>query len=620
MTTGSFFNSAGVRRNVVTDVEKARSYNPNFAEVLGAGFEAGLEAPGSFIEDRQAVQIARSRGEETGPILDAVGFFTGVGSPEEEKEEPLTREQYENSEFFREDVPFEEDMTPTQARLQATIKAREERRNFILGQAGGFEKAAGFASTLAGSMVDAKNLIVGTTVGVATAGTIPLAVGAARVAQSVGRGSTAALKSTRNLKRVAGVAPKSFSTLSFKAKTGVVAGEAALSTVPSIATGLNNEELTLSNYDVSDAFVDLAASTVFSVGLHAATRGAAQVFERIATPRDREAVVSVIESQIRNDEPVNAQPLIENINAENTPQYSTVDFNTEVPAVRRVEDGFEAEFVADSGVKRGTVGRGDTPDSAIENLRTQYRQPALNNDFVVANARPSLENITKIASDADRVVQSFDENAAVLQLAEARGAKTDVLKNRIQKVEQERAEVAEAQRTLAIAPDNTERKRAVTNAKNRLSRVKRQLEKVKNEQYRGDLERAQVQLEEARQRRNIAQDIAKELQLRPARSELQDFIRKQVPSENDTAEEMAARARDPFTRSLDLDGAERIVVEAGDLPDSTQARQQIETLIESDGTFDAELKNEIQDELADVDQARTRAQLLKNYKACKGSS
>jgi hypothetical protein len=477
------------------------SYQPTTLEVLRAGAGTAFEGPGSAIQDVAAVELEEELGREgdTGIIQGASDILNSVlfGSlSEDTEEEPgvsISQDEWKGSKFFRPDLEYKEGMTTRAAEIYYNRAVRQEDRDFILQQSSGFTQgAAMFTGGLGGALADAKNVVISTAVAAAT----PLIVGGitapAAAPVAAGAGVIAGLSRVgTSLTRLnsAGLATLRASR---KARLGAVLGEATISTLPQIASGLQNSELTQEDYTTADAALDFAASVGLSAGLWKAGEAVRSAWRRYATPDAMTEVAQLFAKQIEMGEKIDVQPIIKAHLAEFTP--SRIDLpDAEVRQVApgrweaqvdnrlftgkskaQVEADIAGSLVVDTLQPLRELGYGDQAIQQIQEqvnikLNTRFdnleeeivaRSPELgkarkaldNAELAFANATKRQKSVAKRLRDSAAARYTRTEEVVRLRAREAATQNADLLAKRAQEADAKIREI-QRQETARLLPD-----------------------------------------------------------------------------------------------------------------------------------------------------------------------
>lgn len=434
----------------------------------------GLNAPGSGPDDVRSARIATEQRRR-----DELGFFQSIPAffiSDERVGRPLTREEFDDSEFNIPGVDFREGDTDVSLELKAR-QARSDRAAAIIAgsRQGIIPGAATIAGSLAGSVVDVKNV----TAGLATGGAGGLAV----------RGGASVLRASRSLDRAYNTLRSSRVGM---AATGVVArvpgqsrtvaGVAGdlVASAPGILTGLNNEDFTGRDYGFEDALVDMGASIVFGRVFDQLIPSGLQRISSTLNREQRTDIAQLAQKQFEAGQEIDTGPLAEYAAADNMPGFTTVDPVKATPAIRQLDDGsFEAVFPDDGGIMRGTAGRGLTPEQAEANLRRVYADPEL--AALETGFPASVLAKLKAADDISRPVTSI-QDMTVAELSEFRQA-ADRLGLDLKDFDadlRKRGEVADrlqkAEDSMVRTPEDPDAKKELRNAKRALARADKKID------------------------------------------------------------------------------------------------------------------------------------------------
>lgn len=621
MPVGFYIKKNNSRQSSAAFSRQAEQLDPTILDQVKAGFEAGYDAPGSFSEDFDAYNVRRSKGEETTFFQDAANF---VISPfiddrqEPTREDPLTKERYERSEYFREQLPFEEGLTPTAAKIRARRLDNEQRRQQIFEQSGTIGRSAYIASSLSGAIGDVKNVAAGVATGGALAG-----VGVSRKAFKAAEAAMmsrsaltlAGAKIARQTFQTAGAARKTRGGL---ATAGGLAAEATVSSLPAVISGMQNQPDLASEYGVSDALLDIAASAMFSVGLNAVTRGTGTLYNRVAHIREKRAAAEVLQAQIAAGEKIDIDPVMEAQMASKIQEFTTVNVDS-TPTIRQRSDGtFEARFDGDEGVMQGVRAEGQTFEEAVGNLRGKFTDN-LTAAAAEVGVEPDRLSLLRDHTELREQLRSFDAEKQFRQIAEEKGlpvAQFRELQNKIGKAEQ-RLEKAETQ--LQRRPSSTDRRTEVANARQNLDNLRTQAEELRRtELSEADIEVANRRKALSDQLENVKSAV-KEIQGKAARRNFEEFARRQTQEVTPRSARNDRLVEQIDEQQIDADAARAPDPDAELNPSAAQAsRAELESRLESD-LVPEESKVEIRNSLKSIDDTRRRADSLRQYLVCKRS-
>jgi len=576
----------GFTQDAIANARGAEDFDPSAGLVTGAGFGAGREGDGSGLANVDAALLNMELGRDvTFQQQVAAGIYGMFADIDQSPSPVLTEDAYKSSDYFREDLKYEEGMTERFAAIRSTRHDAERERQFIFEKTSGAGAGLYFGSALAGGIADVKNLLLGAGVG---------AVFSAAKAGYVGlSAATTAMRSATVASRVA------LSTVpTLGQRAAVVGAESIVSTVPSVVSGVQDAPVLGSQYTVGDAFLELAASTVISVGVSGAAGMAGKARKNIHVT-DRQAAADLAVAQIASGERVNIDPIIRAAEAERVPQFSTIDPRVASPQVTKNADGtFSAQYKDDGGIMASVVVRADTPETATARLREVY-EGDLSEAAAQVGISPQQLAALKQLRDTTLEAENFDIDQRAMELAKAdkkMSAEINKLEARLAAAE---TKATKAETALEARPTSSSRQREVANAKAKVSQVRDQLTQALAP-ARGAAEAQRGQLARFAQ---DAKNSIREQQRAAAKQELDAFAREQLPDATPA----------PRTAAQDVEVAERT-----GLNDLQRAEQDLDAAIN-----DLNAPPEVREQLArmkelEIDKPRLRAEALERWRSCLG--
>lgn len=363
-------------------------------DVLSVGLVEGFTGAGSGRANVDALLIGRDTGEEQnifGYGIGAAIYYTGnfieniLGEGESAYErQPLTKEEWLESQFYRPDLEYKEGLTNQSARVMANVYDREQKKNFILSQASGWQTAGFYSSSILGSLPDPKSLLMG-----------GVAAGAVRVGGGVYTGARAAFGSgavgSATKLAMAGEASLATSVVGasivrgniaarnaingFKTTKKSIAAEAALGTAIMAGTGFEAEKVLGREYGIEDVAVDFLASIGMSVGLHVIGGYIGKAWLKTSSANDIDVLSGIVEQQIATGKKVDVIPAVEAQMAERYIPLSNLAPNNRTPDVVQVgrKKQYEATYKNEQGIYAVVKGKGATPEEAIADLERIYQ-------------------------------------------------------------------------------------------------------------------------------------------------------------------------------------------------------------------------------------------------------
>lgn len=345
--------------------------------VMGAGIGEGFTGATSLAANINAYLVERDTGRQQNMLswgLGAAVFNTGNfvetlfgGGETEEDRMPLSKEEWQESEFYREGLEYKPGLTVRSARILQQTRDTEERNAYIMEQASGWQKGGFFVSAIAGSLADAKNWAVGG----ASAGVV--------------RGGYAAFSGVRAVSQSRAVGLATKAVVARQAATGGFTGykttkkglvaEAALGAGIAGGLGFEAERVLGREYGVGDVVLDFLVGGIISVSIKSLGDAAGRMYLKHASADDINALHGVMNAQTTNGEVTNVTPLMQAQLAERYIPFSTLSPDSRVPEVSRIgrKKQYTAKYKGEAGMYSGVTGRGKTPEEAIADLESIYR-------------------------------------------------------------------------------------------------------------------------------------------------------------------------------------------------------------------------------------------------------
>lgn len=428
-------------------------------DVMGAGLKEGFMGATSLAANIESYLVERDTGREQNLISYGLGAFVfntgnfvesifGGGETEADRR-PLSKEEWLESEYYREGIEYKPGLTVRSAKVLQHVHDREEAKNFILSQASGWQTAGFFASALTSSLADAKNIAVGGVSGVAVkagvAGYAGLnAMNASRVAgiatKSVlaGRTGRATTAVGASLVRANNAAAQSIQ--GYKIGKRVLAAEAGLGAAIMGATGFEAEQVLGRQYGLEDIALDFVASSVISIGLHSIGGYVGAMWLKTSHTNDLDVISNLASSQIKNGERVDVRVAAEAQLAEKYIPMSTLHPDKRKASVSKVgrKKQYEAVYEGEEGIYGVVKGRGKTPEEAIADLEDIYRTGRDVNDQFNQSYTPEYYRDALAVQDLKDQVARFDIDAEEdAEFARIYGEDFDAAFDKVQKLKED---------------------------------------------------------------------------------------------------------------------------------------------------------------------------------------
>lgn len=578
-------------------------------DVFSEGFGSGQEAPGSFRQDIDAVDVAVELGQPVGTLqaLSAMihdtfsdrnierSFSQLLSGTAERRGQPLNKEEWKAGEFYREGIEYHPRMTDVAAEVLARRHDQKAKSDFIYNQASAWQGAGFFASAIAGNVVDVKNLgysvLATPIVGLGARGLV-----AGGAALEMGALTSAGALLTRGT--IGGLAARATAD-------SVVAG------VPIVFSGIDSSQILGEEYTTADAAIDLAAGVILSVGMLGVGRGMKATYERYMPIGDRVKLAEMQMQQIMDGNNPDVSPMVEARLADEPAIYSTADRGN--AEVRKVGDVYEARYADETGLMSGVTGRGDSPDAAIATLRRVYdietstaaRQTHLSDNYL---------NMAKRYSELKQRVDAFDDDTFFRQYAQERGYDFSEFENavRIRDEAMQGKETADA--ALSEKPKKENRKKAAAIAERKLQEAEARISQIRGERA-GLFREAQSALRQEKQRiRGEYQATRAEMtrvQTLNAKQRMQDFI--QQETQFNTKNDLDPHVRDYTVGQIHADAqqADYSLQSLGN-----EAKMEIEALVSEGVLSDPALTRDIKKSLESVARLEEKKNIMAKFKAC----
>tara|TARA_R110000851_G_scaffold287513_1_gene441497 strand:- start:736 stop:5028 length:4293 start_codon:yes stop_codon:yes gene_type:complete len=443
----------------------------------------GRVGSGTGYQDIQAGFVGAQTGQDVGVLqreqYAAFHDYGGLGETNAAidfdrtlENKSLSQEEYETSDFYREDLKYIEGLNVWAADNRARTFDQSQERSKILSRNDDFlSKGTAFVGGMVGAIVDYKNIGLGValtaTTTAATAGLSAPISAFAGGATTVGRWLKAGINAYNGARVAAPIVTGAART--------AVAG--AVITAPQALTGLQNEDLFAEGYTLTDAAIDMAAGMVFDGAIHIAGSKIKQRYlQRNGSQEELRMLNELAQEQLSNGERIDVQPAVDAIIMRDPPEFSTVNFVEEAPTVVRSENGeFEAHFEGDTGLMAGQKAVGKTKAEAAENLKTKYMLEEIPQEVIrdtSPNVASKLRDLSIAKNTAGR--RSFIEDAQELLDQEKNLSGDTTTPSRTYRAAKK--EFDEADKALRLKPTSTKRLTEQANAKAKLARAERDYE------------------------------------------------------------------------------------------------------------------------------------------------
>ena len=340
------------RVSTASEIDSIYRFQPSLFQVIGAGVEDAFRGNGSLAQDVNATKVEISEGR-AGSVL---GGYSQSDIEELRSSPRLSREQWEQSENFREGVEYYDGMTEISAKILAETSDDQNRRNFVLSQASGAGKGFGIGFSFVTGLFEPKNLAAG----IATSLVVP--------------GAGAAIAPVRTLLQSANRIGK-YRALTIRG--GIEGGVAASIIEPG---NLDSAKILQQDYDLTDSLTNFTLSIGLGALLPVTATKVASVLKRrrqLGTQMQNlnELDAAVTQMAVGQDVDVRIVGLQALVDRDIpfttlTAKQFDVQARKNVKAVKNNQ--FEIRLDDEAGAMAGAVGRGNTKARAIENLRAQY--------------------------------------------------------------------------------------------------------------------------------------------------------------------------------------------------------------------------------------------------------
>lgn len=402
------------------------------SDVLGAGVKEGFMGATSLAANIESYLVERDTGRQQNAFSYGLGAFVfntgnfveslfGGGETEADRQ-PLSREEWVESEFYREGIEYKPGLTVRSAKVLQQAHDREEAKNFLLSQASGWQSAGFFASALVSSVVDAKNIAVGGAAGAAVKSGVAAysgfnalkASGVAGVATKsvlAGRSARATTAIGSSLVRANNAAVQSLK--GFKYGKRALVAESALGAGIMGATGFEAEQVLGRQYGLEDIALDFVASSVISIGLNSIGGYIGAMWLKTSHTSDIDAISNLAATQMQNGERLDVRVAAEAQLAERYIPLSTLHPDKRRASVSQIgrKKQYEAVYEGEQGIYGAVKGRGNTPEEAIADLEDIYATGRVGNDEFNQAYTPEYYREALAVQDLKEQVASFDMDA-----------------------------------------------------------------------------------------------------------------------------------------------------------------------------------------------------------------
>lgn len=520
------------------------SYRPTTGDVLSAGFRSGLEGEGSAIQDVATSVIAAETGQDTGVIQEFsnvlnTGLF-GLLSPEEVLvSKPLTEDEWKAGPYFREDLKYTPGMTTRAAAILSNTRDRKVDRDFVISRAEGFAQNAAFwTGGFVGAMADAKNV----TVSVAASAATPLIVGGLAAGPKGAAGGAIAAGGVGFLAGAARVVPSLLRLsrvgvdvlkTSRAVRVSAVLGEAVVSTVPSVVTGVQNAPIVQQKYDAGDATLDLLASAGLGVAFHGVSEAAGAAWRRYASPNDAIDLGHMVTQQVAAGEKIDVEPLVHQKLADYVPEVASVEFTPRF--VQEGGSGKRIRFRAEQDVYGEVLTSRVFNDkkAAEADLKEQFLARSVQVAKELGLPPEQLAQLEAVAQIRARV-RTFDGEKMATELVDRTPAVTRA---------KEKLAVAEQKLAEAKPKKQASRQRGVEAAR-------QELEAARQAERPLMLQAAQAEKAKLQGLLSVADNTIRDLQRKSAAARLPQYAKAQLDM---SPEGRAARSIDPRAVEVERD-------------------------------------------------------------------
>lgn len=607
-----------------------RIYDPLYglsaktSSVVSVGIDTGLLGSGSLGENIEQYLVQRDTGQKDGfwaglgYRIGQVGFATGnllgADGPSVEEGKPLTRDDWLESEYHREGLEYKDGLTTTSARALANRHDRDERRNFVMSKATGYQTGVFVTSTILSSMFDAK----GVAFGLGAAGVVRggLAVGSAasavrgtgvmgRAVKSAMAGniSRATAMSGLGARRAGQGAVEGLKK--FKPTLKTVGAEATLSSAAVAGTALSAADVLQADYTAADFAFDMAASIGISVGLSAFGKAAFSVWAKYMPQDQIDPALELALKQIEAGEKVDVKAAMEMQIAEQYVPLTTLPPEARVPVVTQIgkKKQYEAVYKNENGQYAVAKGRGRTQEEAVAELERVYKTADIAGQFNSTYTPEYYRNALNVQEIED-LKRGFDVEAK-----EAEEFKR-ITGRSLQEAE---AEISRLEAEL----ENVQ----ATRGESQIRKAQKRLDKS-TQDYDNAVGQARSEIDAQYSQITRGLELAKkdliEMQKQQALPQFQQWTARQM---SDSVENQAAFAGREQNNAAYVERANQ-----APKGDSTVASakdsgemQGLKEIMEDPNTPNA-VKAEIEAQFKSIENARRMPQIMRRYLACRGGA
>lgn len=422
------------------------AWKPDTGQVAGSMIEGVFTSPTSWEGAQEAEIIAMTEGRNV-PLLayPILGMRNLLAAFDPEVESlarindskvyadfytPMSQEEWEKSEYYREGVGYHKNMNLAYARVMADRHDRMSRSSMLMANASGWQVTGGFVASLAAGIFEPVNLAAGLGVGAG----VGAALRGAQTSATLATNSAVQALARGGLARIA--------------TEGVIAGVGMEVLAHQIV------DITQEEYTLLDSLLNIGAS----IGVSAGIQGIGAVYGRMKMSNQlapADALNILHGAMLDGKDPVAlVHSLQAHMSADTPYRFSTLTpEQLSAPQVRKVKRGFEATFRDEQGFMAEAKAIGKTQQEAIDNLQAMYRSDFnhMEGDF----SNEFIHSLRRFQEMENQIADLQSEQSAVFSReARARGIPLDELEQSTGDLQRARADAERASAKASKKPED----------------------------------------------------------------------------------------------------------------------------------------------------------------------
>jgi len=605
-----------------------------------AGKQDALTGAGSSQADAAVVLKESQMGEEDRSMLSYLGTWLIGGEAREAIEAepvvPISEEDWRNSNFFREDITYEEGMTYSVASMLADRRDIINSQEFVMQQADAWDKGSAILGGIVGAAMDVKSWYYSLVAAGAVVGAVGAAGATAAVASS-GIGARALL--TGAGARTAVPAASKGATAAISASQATLGRQATAVAAEGVAAGLltaggaagssGTAAVLGEEYSYQQLAADIAAGVLLSGAIHVGQFKINQYWNKYKTAQEDIQVSEILATQDFNGEPLDVLPVVKAQLAQKAIPLTTLPPTAaRSPDVVKVGKFFEASYEGEDGLLAAVKGKGKTKEEAVASLEEIYNSANTKELYGIATLkefeellgyRPTKEWFDTVRDYGNSLQQlnafSISENT-VARLATSEPS----LAARLSEIEKETM-----QTRLAKADANTRLSEA--DSPSTASLVRDEIDKLNKKeaklQNRGNEIRETPAYRNAQRDSNTVADVLREfnraaynkligIQSKAIKPDLQAWVKRQTVDTLDKPEAVAPVGLEP--RKVTGEDVDKTINTA-----AADNRNEIQRVLE-DENAPAGRKEYIREQLAELEETTNFMNAVNDFVNCLGGS